>query len=109
MGGRIHGFLGGVLLTSCIAYYTSQEFKRNQEFVSKTIRETEAIIDNHGKPKVDVPRAIEFQHRPSIKQTIADIWDDQILKVVHWTYSLNIEKGTADIVEYLESAINKAK
>lgn len=109
MGGRIHGFLGGVLLTTSLAYYTSQEFKRNQEFVSKTIREAEAIIDEHDKPQKPVPRSIEFQHRPSMKQTIADIWDEQILKGVHWVYSINVEKNIAAAVESVESAINKVK
>ncbi|ODQ56663.1 hypothetical protein WICANDRAFT_65862 [Wickerhamomyces anomalus NRRL Y-366-8] len=106
MGNRIHGFLAGVLLTTSVAYYTSQEFKRSQEFVSKTLRDTESIIQNHGKEPQPVPRSVEFQYRPSIKQTVADLWNEQILSTVRSIYSFDVERFTSSITKSVQDGVN---
>lgn len=95
-----------MLLTTSVAYYTSQEFKRSQEFVSKTLRDTEAIIQNHGKEPQPVPRSVEFQYRPSIRQTIADLWNDQILTAVKSIYSFDIEKITSGVTKSIQDSAN---
>lgn len=95
-----------MLLTTSVAYYTSQEFKRNQEFVSKTLRDTEAIIQNHGKEPQPVPRSVEFQYRPSIRQTVADLWNDQILTAVKSIYSFDIEKITSGVTKSIQDSAN---
>lgn len=96
----------GVLLTTSIAYYTSQEFKRSQEFVSKTLKDTEAIIQNRGKEPQPVPRSVEFQYRPSIKQTVADLWNDQILSGVKSIYTFDAEKYLAPVSKSIQDGIN---
>ncbi|CCH43506.1 putative secreted protein [Wickerhamomyces ciferrii] len=106
MGNRIHGFLAGVLLTTSIAYYTSQEFKKSQQYVSKALRDTEAIIQNHGKEPLPIPRSVEYQYRPSIKQTIADLWNEQILSSVRSIYSINVDKIGSDLVSRVEKGID---
>jgi altered-inheritance-of-mitochondria protein 5 len=107
MGGKIQGFLGAVLLTTTVAYFTSQEFKQNQEFISKTLRDTERIINQEPQDRGQTPRSLEFQYRPSIRQTVADLWDDSVLSSVQWIYGVDVEKSIGRVVSALQEGVEK--
>lgn len=107
MGGKIQGFLGAILFTTSVAYFTSKEFKQNQEYISKTLKETRQIIDQEPQEKLQTPRSLEFKHRPSIRETVADLWDDSVLTGVKWIYSLDVERSINSAAEALQESIAK--
>ncbi|CAH2353628.1 putative MICOS complex subunit MIC12 [[Candida] railenensis] len=94
MGGRIHGFLGGVLLTASLTYYTGQYIEKNSRFVSTQLQHantvvTDRILSNKGIPKpIAVDNNIDLRTRP-FGETAKDIWNDEIIKMVNWLYSIN--------------------
>jgi altered-inheritance-of-mitochondria protein 5 len=108
MGGRIHGFLGGVLLVTSAAYYTSAQFRNNQQFVSRTLKDAEDIINGLELEKdqqsaaAAVPRVLHFTHRP-VRETVADLWDDSVLTAVRGIYALDLEKTGASIASWISS------
>ncbi|RLV89565.1 hypothetical protein JA1_005081 [Spathaspora sp. JA1] len=94
MGGRIHGFLGGVLLTSVFTYYTTEYINKNQQFISQQLRQsnkiTQRIINNEDIPIDNSPRDshIKLTNR-EFKETCKDIWNEEIIKTVNRIYSID--------------------
>lgn len=91
---RIHGFLGGVLLTASLTYYTGQYMEKNQKFVSSQLQHANYVVQNRilsdkgvQKP-VAVDSAVTYASRP-FGETAKDIWNDEIIKMVNWVYSIN--------------------
>lgn len=109
MAGKIHGLLGGVLLATSVVYYNSEDFKKSNTFVSTTLQQTEDLINNKetddDKVKVS-PRSLEFQYRPSMKQTIADLWDEQVLCFARSVYEFDASKTTSCLVNKLQGLID---
>ncbi|EMG50175.1 hypothetical protein SBY92_003680 [Candida maltosa Xu316] len=105
MGGRIHGFLGGVLLTTTLTYYTSEYISKNQQFISQQLRQSDYIINNRILSDADeklrknyVPNShISYSARAGFAETCKDIWNDEIITMVNWIYSLNWYKMGVDI------------
>lgn len=103
--GRIHGFLGGVLLTSSLAYSTSQYINKNQQFISQNLRQSGYIINNRILSDADaklrenyVPDShVKYQSRVNFAETCKDIWNEEIITMVNWVYSLNWYKMGLDI------------
>ena len=103
--GRIHGFLGGVLLTSSLAYSTSQYINKNQQFISQNLRQSDYIINNRILSDADaklrenyVPDShVKYQSRVNFAETCKDIWNEEIITMVNWVYSLNWYKMGLDI------------
>lgn len=96
MGGRIHGFLGGVLLTSVATYYTGEYIRNNKAFVSaqlqnsKDIIEHQIVTDNHRQqPIVPVNKQYSETRRVSVLETSKDLWNDELIKAVNWVYSID--------------------
>lgn len=96
MGGRIHGFLGGVLLTSALTYYTGEYFQKSLQFVSLQLRSANNTINNRILTNNDqaleaVPKSnqIHSVQRINVAETAKDIWNDEIVKMVNWVYGIN--------------------
>ncbi|CCG24872.1 hypothetical protein CORT_0G01890 [Candida orthopsilosis Co 90-125] len=95
MGGRIHGFLGGVLLTSALTYYTGQMFHRNQQFISQHLQQSNNIINNRILTDSEYRNTaipdnhIVIEERPDFVETCKDIWNEEIIKMVNWIYGIN--------------------
>ncbi|KAK6453813.1 uncharacterized protein RJT20DRAFT_63529 [Scheffersomyces xylosifermentans] len=123
MGGRIHGFLGGVLLTSAFAYYTGEYIKKNEQFVSNQLRTTNHIINNRILTDTDllkeaVPKSshITVTQRPSFGETCKDIWNDEIITMVNWVYSINwyqfgltVDKKLLELADKVASSVSEKK
>ncbi|ABN68247.1 predicted protein [Scheffersomyces stipitis CBS 6054] len=116
MGGRIHGFLGGVLLTSAFAYYTGEYIRKNEQFVSQQLRSANNIIQNKILTDRDlinesVPKSSHSisTQRVSVTETAKDIWNDEIIKMVNWVYSINWYQAglTADrkVLEFADKLV----
>ncbi|GMM36408.1 hypothetical protein DASC09_037330 [Saccharomycopsis crataegensis] len=109
MSGRIHGFLGGVLLTSSLTYLTALEFRKNRDIVSQSLITSKDIIENrHNRDTTYVPgtNSINYNDRSNIRESFADIWNSEIIKGVNWVYSINwlaagekVERGLRKLVE----------
>lgn len=103
--GRIHGFLGGVLLTSTFTYYTQQYINKNQQFISQHLRQSDYIINNRILSDKDaelrknyIPDShVNYQSRVSFAETCKDIWNEEIITMVNWLYSINWYKLGLDI------------
>ncbi|KAH3681555.1 hypothetical protein WICPIJ_007486 [Wickerhamomyces pijperi] len=111
MAGKIHGLLGGVLLATSLIYYNSEDFKKSNSFVSTTLKQTEELIHNNNKQIEhqslgNGPRSLEFQYRPSMKQTIADLWDEQVLDFARSVYAFDATKTASCLVNKLQNLIN---
>ncbi|KAG5418378.1 hypothetical protein I9W82_003906 [Candida metapsilosis] len=95
MGGRIHGFLGGVLLTSALTYYTGQSFHQNQQFISHQLQQSNSIINNRILTDSEyrnrgIPNNhITLKQRVSFSETCKDVWNEEIIKMVNWIYGIN--------------------
>lgn len=95
MGGRIHGFLGGVLLTSALTYYTGEYFNKNQQFISHHLKSSNDIINNKvlsdrgNDILTPIDKSVNYTRRQGIVETSKDIWNDEIIKMVNWIYSIN--------------------
>lgn len=96
MAGRIHGFLAGVLFTSAVTYYTGEYIKKNQAFVSKHLQASSRIIENRILTDKDISKDIEpgssritVTGRGDFKEICKDIWNDEIITMVNWIYSIN--------------------
>ncbi|KAG7664584.1 uncharacterized protein J8A68_001879 [[Candida] subhashii] len=116
MGGRIHGFLGGVLLTSAITYYTSQYIQKNQQFISHQLRTSENIINNRilsdkdlQKPLEPISSHITTTGRVSFGETCKDIWNDEIITMVNWIYSINWYQWGVELDKSVVKAVDSLK
>ncbi|KAK6203006.1 uncharacterized protein RJT21DRAFT_119125 [Scheffersomyces amazonensis] len=96
MGGRIHGFLGGVLLTSAFAYYTGEYFKKNSTFISHQLQISDNVINNRILTNKDLLKELEPKSshisttdRVNFSETSKHIWNDEIITMVNWVYSIN--------------------
>lgn len=95
MGGRIHGFLGGVLLTSALTYYTGEYFHKKQQFISHHLRTSNDIINERilsNKPRdelVAIDKSITYTSRQGVSEIAKDIWNEEVIKMVNWLYSIN--------------------
>ncbi|KAG7194185.1 uncharacterized protein KQ657_004895 [Scheffersomyces spartinae] len=121
MAGRIHGFLSGVLLTSAITYYTGEYIKKNQQFVSRHLQTSTRIIDNRILSDKDINKDIEpgSSHitrtsRGEFKEICKDIWNDEIITMVNWIYSINwfqlgkdADEGLIRLTDNLSEKISK--
>jgi altered-inheritance-of-mitochondria protein 5 len=97
--GKVHGFLGALLVTTTVTYFTSKEFKDNQEHISRTIKRTQDIIDGLEHSTGSSPREMVFTHRPSMRETIADLWDDSVLSGIQWVYAIDTEKSISSLLQ----------
>ncbi|KAI5952091.1 hypothetical protein KGF57_004220 [Candida theae] len=121
MGGRIHGFLGGVLLTSTLTYYTGQLFHRNQEFISQHLQASNHIINNRILTDSELRNTvipnnhIVRNERANFAETCKDIWNEEIIKMVNWVYGINwyklgikLDDETKKLTDKIaESLVNK--
>lgn len=107
---RIQALLGGVLAATAAIYYNSDDFRHSSDFVAKTVRETEQLIDNQLPASLEpkqAPRSLEFTYRPSIRETIADLWDEQVLKLASAAYSLDFTKESSQLIQALQNKIGE--
>lgn len=95
MGGRIHGFLGGVLLALLLTYYTGEYIKKNASIASRSLQMLDDIINkrmlsthNEWDDVVPVTSKVEFIQRP-FAESCKDIWNQEIITAVNWLYSIN--------------------
>lgn len=95
MGGRIHGFLGGVLLALLLTYYTGEYIKKNASIASRSLQMLDDIINkrmlsthNEWDDVVPVTSKVEFIQRP-FAESCKDIWNKEIITAVNWLYSIN--------------------
>lgn len=95
MGGRIHGFLGGVLLALLLTYYTAVYIRKNQQFVSTLLQALDSLLNHRVLTKYDewqhiqpVDAHVEYVLRP-FSESCKDIWNGEMIKMVNWLYSIN--------------------
>ncbi|SGZ48723.1 CIC11C00000005345 [Sungouiella intermedia] len=96
MGNRIQGFLAGVALTSSIVLATSGRIQATLLTAAGIIRDTDSIINNRILTDRDsqlvplpVNKRVSATYRPSVWETSKDIWNEEIIKVANWLYSIN--------------------
>lgn len=114
MGGRIHGFLGGALLTSAFVYYTGEYIKKDQQFISRQLRIADTVINegiisgkdihNHGIPIE--PRGKKDVHT-GVLETSKDIWNEEIINMVNWVYSINWYDAFLKLDQQYDKLTNK--
>lgn len=119
---RINGFLGGVLLASSLTYYTGQYFKKNQTFISTSLQQSKNIIDNRiltdrdlNKEIIPVNNNIDLKHR-TFQETYKDIWNEEIVTMVNWVYSINwyqlgkkVDEQVVELTDKLVEVIHEVK
>lgn len=113
MGGRIHGFLGGVLLALLLTYYTGEYIKKNALVASRSLQMLDDIINkrmlsnyNEWDEVVPVTSKVEFVQRP-FAESCKDIWNHEIIKGVNWLYSINWYKLGEKADELLNKLTDK--
>lgn len=96
MGNRIHGFLGGVFLTGSLALTYTSYVKSSMEIVSNNLQDIDNTINNRILTDKDVEkdpqplnRRVLTTHRPSVLETAKDIWNEEVITMVNWVYSIN--------------------
>lgn len=96
MGNRIQGFLAGVALTSSIVLATAGRIQSSQATASTIIRDADSIINNRILTDRDaqlvplpVNKRISTTYRPSVWETCKDIWNEEIITMANWVYSIN--------------------
>lgn len=117
---RIHGFLGGVLLASSLTYYTQEYFKKNQVFISTSLQQSKNIIDNRilsdkdlHKVALPINNNVNLNHR-TFSETYKDIWNEEIITMVNWLYSINwyqlgvkVDEKVIGLTDKLAEAVTK--
>lgn len=100
------------MATSSIAYLTALEFRKNSSFISSELRSAQSTIDNHGKIKVHPLETIEYETRLNLKETMKDVWNDEIIKGVNWFYGIQwnalakrAENGAEKVVDYVKGNV----
>lgn len=94
MGGRIHGFLGGVFVSSLVTYYTSDYLKKNQNFISTHLRASNDVVhrilspDAAANTQSIVDKRLEYQTR-NFTETCKDIWNDEVIRATNWIYGVD--------------------
>lgn len=96
MGNRIQGFLAGVALTAGTVLATSGRIQASLITASNIIRDTDYIINNRILTDRDtqlahlpVNKRVSTTLRPSFWETSKDIWNEEIITMVNWLYSIN--------------------
>lgn len=94
--GAVHGFLGGVLLTSSVAYFTGQYVRDRARVVSRHLSDAERTIHNRILSDADLVREARprdsharYLRRAGVAEACKDIWNEEIITMVNWLYSLN--------------------
>ncbi|KAG7697522.1 hypothetical protein KL930_000423 [Ogataea haglerorum] len=105
MTGRIHGFLGGVLLTGSIAYLTAREFRLNQAVISQSLKESSRIIEERDLPIPHQSNVLRFRQK-SIAESIKDIWNHEVIKGVNYIYALDFSGVGDSITRSIDRFIN---
>ncbi|KAG7877893.1 hypothetical protein KL905_001159 [Ogataea polymorpha] len=105
MAGRIHGFLGGVLLTGSIAYLTAREFRLNQAVISQSLRESSRIIEERDLPVPHQSNILESKEK-TLTESIKDIWNHEVIKGVNYIYSLDYSGVGDSITKSIDRFIN---
>lgn len=89
-----------------MTYLTALELRANQQVVSSSLQKYKSVIEDRNKPFEYTPNVIKYTDRSSIKETVADIWNSEIIKGVNWLYSINwlaagekFEKGIKKVSE----------
>lgn len=100
MGGRINGFLGGVLLTGTITYLTTLEFHAKQLAVSNALKESNDTIYYHGRPVEPKSNIISYKTR-TLKESVKDIWNYEIINGVNWLYSFDLGSWSKKMLDSL--------
>ncbi|KAH3664167.1 hypothetical protein OGAPHI_004881 [Ogataea philodendri] len=106
MAGRIHGFLGGVLLTGSLAYLTSREFRINQGIVSQSLRESSRIIEERNLPVPHQSNVLQYQDK-TVSESIKDIWNHEVIKSVNYLYSLDFASVGESITKKIDQPAEK--
>lgn len=94
--GRVLGFFAGLGLVSLGHTYALAYVKKSEPLVSLSLQHARARIEDrilsdrglHAKVE-PVNKRVEFTSRPSVRETCRDIWNDEIIKMVNWVYSIN--------------------
>lgn len=95
MGGRINGFLSGVLLTASLVYYTGEYIKKDQQFISKQLKVSDTIINEGIICGKDLQKPIQVPQKGNkiinggFTESAKDIWNEEIYSFVNWVYSIN--------------------
>lgn len=96
MGNRIQGFLAGVALTAGVVLATQGRIQASVVNASTIIRDTDNIINNRILTDRDaqlaplpINRRVSTTYRPSVWETAKDIWNEEIITMVNWAYSIN--------------------
>lgn len=102
--GAIHGFLGGALLTSSVAYFGGAYIRASTNVVSNHFQRADRAIHNRILSDIDIllenePRNshTRYVERANLAETSKDIWNEEIIKMVNWLYSINWYKAGIQI------------
>ncbi|CDK24284.1 unnamed protein product [Kuraishia capsulata CBS 1993] len=107
MGGRIHGFLGGVLLTASLTYLTALQIRKNRDIVCSSIREYESILESRNEPIIPKSDIINYTSRATTLETAKDIWNAELTKSVNWLYSIQWFEAGQKLLSNVESLSGK--
>ncbi|GMG60223.1 unnamed protein product [Ambrosiozyma monospora] len=88
MAGRIHGLLGGILLTTSLTYLTQQNFKKNQAIIHDSISQSVETLDYENR-KVEINSNVKQLEVKTVRESVKDIWNYEIVRGVNWLYSLD--------------------
>ncbi|ODV85678.1 hypothetical protein CANARDRAFT_27781, partial [[Candida] arabinofermentans NRRL YB-2248] len=102
MAGRIHGFLGGVLLTGSIAYLTAVQLTTRQQIISHHLNESSRVIEERDIPTLHRSNVISYENK-TVSESVKDIWNHEVIKGTNWLYSLNFSK----IGDYVACGVEK--
>lgn len=97
MGGRIQGFLGGVLFTSALTYLTKLHIQSKTDTVRGTLQDCTEFLETRNEVKPAVKDIIEFRHRPML-ETVKDIWNEEIIYFTNKLYSVSL----SDVTKYFK-------
>ncbi|OWB61028.1 hypothetical protein B5S29_g1912 [[Candida] boidinii] len=106
MAGRIHGFLGGVLMTSSLTYLTAYEFKSKQNTISKSLLESSNLIEHRNDPIEHKSNVVQFTTRDGINETVKDIWNEEVIRGVNWLYSINLTNYGKVLIDKIAGSVN---
>lgn len=114
MGNRVQGFFAGAVLTGFLATTTVGYMRSVNSVNSKILRECDGVINNRiltDKDAQTVPmplnKRIVLTHRPSVWETSKDIWNEEIITMVNWVYSINWYQWGLDVDRKLNKLADK--
>ncbi|KAK9463288.1 uncharacterized protein V1516DRAFT_667363 [Lipomyces oligophaga] len=90
---RFYGFFAGVATSSILSYLAATEIEARTTLAGTSMSYTKSVLESAVTPtKYSIVKPVETRTRDSVRETMADLWDQEVEKGAKFVLSGDIER-----------------